>query len=135
MDIDKLISDYLDHPMHKDLRLNLTYKKGVAKLVLDVMPQNLNLVGILHGSFFFKLMDDACFFSIMTINNVLFVATSNFSVTYFRPVLKGKITATASVIESSDFKYFCQCIIVNEFDDKIASGSGTFIKPKKTIDF
>lgn len=132
---DSLATLYVNHPMHDHLHLDLTVKKGESTLAMDVHPSCLNLVGTLHGSLYFKLMDDACFFAALSMNHHAFVATATFTIHYFTPVSSGRLTAKASVVEQMNSKYMCECVIVDQDTTKIGYGSGLFVAPKVPLSY
>tara|TARA_B100001989_G_C24383647_1_gene385598 strand:+ start:309 stop:758 length:450 start_codon:yes stop_codon:yes gene_type:complete len=132
MDKKELLHNYLNHPMHTGLNLSVQQDNGTARVSMVVNPNICNLVGTLHGSFYFKLMDDACFFAAISLNHHHFVATANFNIHYFLPVSKGKLSAIAKVINHDKNKYVCDCDIVDEDKHFCGHGSGLFVAPKKT---
>ena len=126
-----LLKKYLNHPMHKGLNLNVTMSQGVATVEMTVSPEICNLVGILHGNYYFKIMDDACFFAALSLNKHEFVATANFNIHYFSPASKGQLIASAQVVHARGTKYVCECTIVDKEQKKYGCGSGLFIAPHK----
>ncbi len=135
MDVQELSQEYLIHPMHKDLDLSIDIGVGKVSLVLMVQPNILNLVGIMHGSYYFKLMDDACFFAALSLKKSKFVATANFTIHYFRPASSGRLIAEAHVLEHFGKRYVCECVIKDEEGKKYGCGSGLFVEPKRTYDY
>ena len=130
-----LLEHYFNHPMHKGLNLKLLSENGKAELSMTVHKDICNLVGILHGSYYFKLMDDACFFAALSIEQHQFVATANFNIHYFKPASSGVIIAKAEVINHYSSKYVCECTIYDEENKKLGYGSGLFVAPKKNYTF
>ena len=135
MHLDQIISYYKDHPMHKDLEIDVDYTQGKAQVGLTVHKSILNLVGILHGAIYFKLIDDACFFAGLSLNKSNFIATSSMSIHYLKPVSKGRIIADAAVVDQVGKKYVCEAAIQDLNGVKYAFGSGMFIEPKGDFDY
>ena len=79
---DELLTHYLNHPMHQGLSLNVSLTNGTATLSIIAHKEICNLVGTLHGSYYFKMMDDACFFAALSLKKHHFVATANFNINY-----------------------------------------------------
>ena len=125
-----ILNEYLNHPMHHNMDMKLEFKGGNATLSCAVTPSIINLVGIVHGAIYFKLMDDACFFAALSLNKSKFVATSDFNIHYLKPISEGRITAKASVIQKRKRFYLCEAKIFDDEDQLCSYGSGKFVEPK-----
>ena len=135
MDYQQLVQRYLDHPMHEGLTLTLSSNQGTSTLGITIHPGICNLVGTLHGSYYFKCMDDACFFAAISLKKHHFVATATFTHHYIKPASSGVLTAKAKVINQQGSKYICDCMIYNDKDEQCAYGSGLFVAPKQTYNY
>ena len=135
MELTEIIAQYLKHPMHNGLDLSIDYESGNANLSMKIHSSTLNLVGILHGAHYFKLMDDACFFAALSLKKSKFVATANFTIHYFRPASSGRLIAVARVLEHFGSRYVCECVIKDEGGKKYGCGSGLFVEPKHPYDY
>ncbi|RAP30762.1 thioesterase [Candidatus Marinamargulisbacteria bacterium SCGC AG-343-D04] len=130
MDKDQFLTSYLNHEMHRNLDLRLEMNDGKSTLSCVISNTILNLVGIVHGAIYFKLMDDACFFAALSIENSHFVATADFNIHYIKPASKGRLTAYAHIVNHRKNRYLCACDIKNDAGELCAHGTGTFVEPK-----
>ena len=75
MNVNEIIEQYISHPMHKNLNMNVHFGKESATVSMTIHESILNLVGTLHGAIYFKLIDDSCFFAALSAKESHFVAT------------------------------------------------------------
>ena len=135
MKLEEIIAEYLKHPMHNELNMNVELGNKSATIQLTIHESVINLVGILHGAIYFKLIDDACFFAALSARESNFVATSNMTIHYLKPASDGVLIAHAKMITKQGRKYLCECEIKDKDGTIYAYGSGSFIEPKKTYDY
>ena len=135
MNVNEIIEQYISHPMHKNLNMNVHFGKESATVSMTIHESILNLVGTLHGAIYFKLIDDSCFFAALSAKESHFVATSNMTIHYVKPTSEGRLVAKARIITKRNRMYLCKSTIFNEKEDIIAYGSGSFIEPKKAYDY
>ena len=64
-----------------------------ATISLTISEKYFHALGAIHGSVYFKLLDDAAFFAVNSIIEDVFVLTTSFNINLVRPVSSGKITA------------------------------------------
>tara|TARA_Y100001970_G_scaffold263886_1_gene349844 strand:- start:126 stop:548 length:423 start_codon:yes stop_codon:yes gene_type:complete len=135
MSFNDIIEQYINHPMHKNLNMSVHFGKESAAVSMTIHESILNLVGTLHGAIYFKLIDDSCFFAALSAKESHFVATSNMTIHYVKPASEGNLVAKANIITKRNRMYLCKSTIMNDKEDILAYGSGSFIEPKKTYDY
>lgn len=131
----KLERMYLSANINKDLFDTTTIKieKRSAEIGLTVHPKYFHALGAIHGSVYFKLLDDAAFFAVNSIVTDVFVLTKSFELQFKRPVKSGKLKAIGSVIETRTDTYIAEAKMYNEFEKLVAEGSGEFVKSKVAL--
>lgn len=102
-------------------------KATISIIISDKYFHKLNAV---HGSVYFKLLDDAAFFAVNSIVEDKFVLTSSFQLNFLRPVSNGKITAIGVVKYKSNNMFIAESTLYNEEGKEIAIGTGNFLKSK-----
>lgn len=128
-----------DHVISFDSKGDTTVSGFIAQ------KKHCHTMGSLHGSCYFKLLDDAAFFAAQARSHELFVLTLNFNMTMMRPVLVGETlrcdgrvtSASKSVIVAEASLYLTKArgAAASEEDVLVASGTGTFVRhPKLGID-
>ncbi|MEM9895148.1 MAG: PaaI family thioesterase [Bacteroidota bacterium] len=104
-----------------------------AEIVMEITPDYHHALGSIHGSVYFKMLDDAAFFAVSSIVKDVFVLTQNFNIQFHRPVSDGKIIAKGQVrLKSRDF-FFAEATLFNEQGKELAVGSGNFVKSKTLL--
>lgn len=101
-----------------------------AKISLVISDKYFHALGAIHGSVYFKLLDDAAFFAVNSIVQDVFVLTTNFNINLIRPANEGKITAIGKVKFKSKNLFIAESTLYNEQGKEIAFGTGHFAKSK-----
>lgn len=105
----------------------LTIGEGRAELVIPVRSQFFHAAGAVHGSVYFKAMDDSAFFAANSLVEDVFVLTASFNVYFLRPISTGELRATGRVVHASRRLYIAESEIVDSEGRPIGRGSGTFM--------
>ena len=101
-----------------------------ATISLMVSEKYFHALGAIHGSVYFKLLDDAAFFAVSSIVQDVFVLTTSFNSNIIRPVSAGKITAVGEVRFVSRNLFIAESTLFNEAGKEVAFGTGHFAKSK-----
>ncbi len=101
-----------------------------AEIGLTISEKYFHALGAIHGSVYFKLLDDAAFFAVNSIVEDAFVLTTSFNINLIRPANKGKIRAVGKVKFKSRNLFVAESILYNENGKEIAFGTGNFAKSK-----
>jgi len=101
-----------------------------ATISLTVTKKYFHALGAMHGSVYFKLLDDASFFAVQSVIKDAFVLTSSFNINLLRPVTEGKITAVGTLKYKSKNLYMAEASLINEAGKEIAFGTGSFAKSR-----
>ncbi len=103
---------------------------GEAQIELDISEKYFHALGAIHGSVYFKLLDDAAFFSVNSIVQDVFVLTTSFNVNLIRPANKGLLKAIGRIKYKSKELFVAESTLYNEEGKEIAFGTGNFSKSK-----
>lgn len=101
-----------------------------AEIGLEISEKYFHALGAIHGSVYFKLLDDAAFFAVNSIVPDFFVLTTNFNINLIRPVSVGTLKAVGSLRFKSRNSFVAESALYNAEGKEIAFGSGTFMKSK-----
>ena len=99
-----------------------------ATINLTITDKYFHALGAIHGSVYFKLLDDAAFFAVNSIVEDVFVLTTSFNIHLIRPANQGKITAKGKVKSKSRNLFIGEATLFNEKGKEIAFGTGNFVK-------
>ena len=132
---DRLTKMYLSAPIQKLYPgIDLKVSNGVAVISLPAGKSYHHAGQSLHGSVYFRLLDDACYFAAMSIVTDRFLLTKSFNIEFLRPHTEGIITANARLIKEENGLFYCEGDLFNEAGKKIAVGNGVFVKSKLPLD-
>lgn len=101
-----------------------------AEISIQVDDSYFHALGALHGSVYFKLLDDSAFFAVSSIVKDFFVLTTSFHINMVRPVTEGKLTAVGKVSFAAQNHFVAESRIFNEKGKEVGFGTGTFSKSK-----
>jgi uncharacterized protein (TIGR00369 family) len=125
----KLERMYLSAPINEFYIPSIEISQGQAVIQTQVKPEFFHAAGSLHGSVYFKLLDDAAFFAVNSLVKDFFVLTVSFNIYLTRAVTKGVLVAQGQVVSRSPNYYVAESVLtVNE--KEVARGSGSFLRSK-----
>ena len=125
----KLERMYLAAPINEFYLPSISISKGKAEIQTDVRSDFFHAAGSLHGSVYFKLLDDAAFFAVNSLEDEYFVLTVSFNIYLTRPVFKGLLVAKGQVITRSANHFVAESILTVG-DKEVARGSGSFLRSR-----
>lgn len=104
-----------------------------ATISLTVSDKYFHALGAIHGSVYFKLLDDSAFLAVNSIVADVFLLTTSFNTSIIRPVSSGKITAKGKVRFQSKNFFVAESTLYNDSGKEIAFGMGNFVKSKISL--
>jgi len=129
----KLENMYLLAPTNIYYKPQIRIGQGTAKISLEARPDMFHAAGAVHGSVYFKLLDDAAFFSANSLEEANFVLTANFTIYLTRPVSSGQIRAVGTVVDSTRSQFIAQSILYDSEEREIAHGLGSFARSRRPL--
>jgi uncharacterized protein (TIGR00369 family) len=130
----KLEKMYQAAPVTRLYEARLEVREGEARVSLPVKQEFFHAGGALHGSVYFRALDDAAFFAANSVVEDRFVLTVSFNVYFTRPVKKGALTATGRLVHRSRGLLVAEAELVDERGRQVARGSGTFLPRGPDLD-
>ncbi len=110
--------------------IDIDVQERKAIITLDIHKKYYHALNAVHGSVYFKLLDDASFFAVNSIVKDVFVLTTSFNINLIRPVTKGKLTAIGTTKFVSKNLFVGEAELFNEENKLIAFGIGNFSRSK-----
>lgn len=126
----KLEHMYALAPINTYFKPTLMVSQGCAEVSIPIRPDFFHAAAAVHGSVYFKAMDDAAFFACNSLRTDFFVLTVTFTVYFLRPVSSGEIRAFGRVIHHSGKLLVADSILTDSDGCEIGRGSGTFMPGK-----
>lgn len=123
----KLERLYLEANCNQYYKPTAHISEGAAEVRITVQNKYFHALGAVHGSVYFKVLDDAAFFAANSVVPDKWVLTANFSLYLIRPITSGEIRAVGKVINIGKTQVIAESVAYNSEGKKIAYGSGTFV--------
>lgn len=106
---------------------------GEAEIGLTVVPKYFHALNAMHGSIYFKLLDDAAFFAVNSAVEDVFVLTKSFDIHFKRPVTEGKVLAKGELLSTEGEVFIAKSELLNEEGKVVGYGQGEFVKSKVAL--
>lgn len=124
---------YLAAPINSIYKPRIEVSEGQSEIEIDLNENFFHAAGAVHGSVYFKMLDDAAFFAANSLERKVFVLTTSFTIYLTRPVSSGIIRATGKVVSSTKSQFIAESIAYNLEGKEIARGSGVFARGKSLL--
>ena len=119
---------YATAPINGFFRPELTVSRGRAELVIPVRPEFFHAAHAVHGSVYFKALDDSSFFAVSSLVEDVFVLTVSFNVYLTRPVTAGLLRAHGRAVHSSRNLFLAESELADGEGRTVGRGSGSFMR-------
>jgi uncharacterized protein (TIGR00369 family) len=126
----KLERTYASAPINAYYSPTLTVSEGAAEVILHVERKMHHAAAAVHGSVYFKALDDAAFFAANSLVDDVLVLTASFTVYMLRPISQGRLKAQGWVTHRTGRLLFAESKLEDQDGNQIARGSGTFMRSK-----
>ena len=127
---DKLERMYLAAPINAFYSPAIRISHGEAEITIRVKPDFFHAAEAVHGSVYFKLLDDAAFFAVNSLIADYFALTASFTTYLLRPISEGTMKATGKVVYAGKSSFVAEAVVVDSNGKEIARGSGNFVMSK-----
>ena len=125
---------YLAAPINAFYDPRLRVSEAEAVVEIDLSEKYFHAAGAVHGSVYFKLLDDAAFFAVNSLLTDVFVLTTSFQTYLTRPVTSGILVAEGSVVSRTRRLYIGEAVLRDGEGREVGRGSGTFMPSKIALD-
>ena len=124
----KLERMYASAPINEYFRPALTVSEGAAEVLIPIRPDFFHAAKAVHGSIYFKALDDAAFFAVNSLVPDVFVLTVTYNIYLTRPVSEGTLRASGRVVNRSRQLFVAEAELVDDRGRPVGRGSGSFMK-------
>jgi len=125
----KLERIYLKAPINRLIyEPAIAIAKGEAAIEIDVREKYFHAANAMHGSVYFKMLDDACFFAVASLVEEVFVLTTSFTTYFTRPVSSGRIRSRGKVVHTGKNVLLAEAELFDADGRSIGRGNGSFMK-------
>lgn len=128
-----LESMYQAAPINDFYKPVMTVSDSYAVIEIEVSDKHHHAAGAMHGSVYFKMLDDAAFFAANSLETDVFVLTTSFTTYLTRPVISGKIRAEGKVVNQNKTQFIAEAVLYDENGNDVGRGNGIFVKSKMSL--
>ncbi|HUI85507.1 MAG TPA: PaaI family thioesterase [Candidatus Binatia bacterium] len=126
----KLEQMYLAAPINAFYSPEIWVSQGEAEITIRVKPEFFHAADAVHGSVYFKLLDDAAFFAVNSLIEDYFALTASFTTYLLRPISEGVMKARGRVVYAGGRSFIAESVVMDGEGNDIARGSGSFVTSK-----
>lgn len=130
----KLERLYLAAPTNQYYRPRIRIRHGWAEIVVPVREAFFHAARAVHGSVYFKVLDDAAFFAATSVVEEVLVLTAHFELDLVRPVSEGAIRAVGRLVHEGRRLLLAEARAEDDQGRLLARGSGTFARSHLELD-
>jgi len=127
---DSLISMYAAAPINEIYQPVLTISEGEATIEIPLDTTLHHSAGGVHGSVYFKMLDDAAFFAANSLEEEFFVLTTSFTTYITRPVATGIMRAVGKVVNKNRTQFIAESVVYDSDGKELGRGNGVFVRGK-----
>jgi uncharacterized protein (TIGR00369 family) len=129
----KLERMYKSAPINRFFEPVMRVSEGQAEITVPVKPDFFHAAHAVHGSVYFKSLDDAAFFAANSLVSEVFVLTVTFNLYLTRPIADGEMRASGRVVHKSRNLFLAEAELLDSSGRQIARGSGSFMRSQTPL--
>ena len=132
----KLEKIYLNANLNKEIYSNteIIISKKYSEIKMPIKEDYFHALKAIHGSVYFKMLDDVAFFAAQSVVQDYMLLTASFNITFKMPVTNGYIKSTGTLRSVSEKEFTADSKMYNSKNELVAFGNGIFKKSKISVD-
>ena len=124
-----LESLYADAPINRLFESTLhIVEPGVARIRFTLDRRHFHAAGAVHGTSYFKMLDDAAFYAANSLVTDRFLLTTAFNLLFTRPLPAGPVVAEGRWISGRRRVFVADARLIDAEGEEAARGTGTFMR-------
>ena len=120
-------------PVNAYYRPEIRIDEGRAEIRIPVREEFFHAFEAVHGSVYFKALDDAAFFAVNSLVPEVWVVTASMNVHLLAPVREGELVARGEVVHRGRSSYLARAEL-QAGEKRLAHGLGTFVRSSVPIE-
>jgi uncharacterized protein (TIGR00369 family) len=126
----KLEHLYAVAPISRWYGASIRISDGEASVSIHVRPEFYHAANAVHGSVYFRALDDAAFFAANSRVTDVLVLTVSFNLHFTAPVSEGEISALGRLVHESGRLLIAESELRDHAGKLLAKGIGTFTRSR-----
>jgi uncharacterized protein (TIGR00369 family) len=110
-----------------DSRLEIA-AEGEARIHFTVDDRYFHAAGALHGTAYFKMLDDAAFYACNSLVSDRFLLTTSFNLFFTKPLGPGPVVAEGRWVSGRKRVFVGEARLIDASGQEAARGTGTFMR-------
>ena len=119
---------YLNAPINAFYDPRIEVSDAEAIVEIEVSEKLFHSAEAVHGSVYFKMLDDAAFFAASALEREVFVLTTSFTTHLTRPVSSGLLRSVGRVVNQNKSQLIAEAIVYDAQGNEVGRGSGIFVR-------
>ncbi|MEJ7932675.1 PaaI family thioesterase [Sphingobium sp. AN558] len=125
---------YRSAPINRLFRSELRIvAAGHAVIDFEVDESLFHAAGAVHGTVYFKMLDDAAFYAANSLVSDRFLLTTAFNLLFTRPIGPGRLRAEGRWISGKRRVYVAESSLIDPEDEEVGRGTGTFMRSQYAL--
>lgn len=131
----KLENIYLNAKLNKEIYsgIEIVISKNYSEIKMPIKQDYFHALKAIHGSVYFKMLDDAAFFAAQSVVKDYMLLTASFNITFKMPVSNGYIKSIGTLFSVSERELKAESKMYDSNNELVAFGNGIFKKSKISI--
>lgn len=124
-----LESLYATAPINRlfESRLDIV-EAGFARIRFRLDERHFHAAGAVHGTSYFKMLDDAAFYAANSLVSDRFLLTTAFNLLFTRPLRVGEVVAEGRWVSGKRRVFVADARLIDAGGEEAARGTGTFMR-------
>jgi len=122
---------YLNAPINAFYEPRIEVSDAEARVEIEVSEKlfhSAESAEAVHGSVYFKMLDDAAFFAASALEKEVFVLTTSFTTYLTRPVSSGLLRSVGRVVNQNKSQLIAEAVVYDAQGNEVGRGSGIFVR-------
>jgi uncharacterized protein (TIGR00369 family) len=105
-------------------------EEGLARISFEIDESLHHAAGALHGTAYFKMLDDAAFYAANSLVTDRFLLTTAFNLLFTKPIVAGPVVAEGRWVSGRRRVYVADARLIGPDGEEAARGTGTFMRSR-----
>jgi uncharacterized protein (TIGR00369 family) len=105
-------------------------RAGLARIHFILDERHFHAAGAVHGTAYFKMLDDAAFYAANSLVTDRFLLTTAFNLLFTRPLKAGPVIAEGHWVSGKRRVFVADARLIDAQGEEAARGTGTFMRSR-----
>jgi uncharacterized protein (TIGR00369 family) len=120
---------YASAPINRMFQSRLIITEPGRSVIEFTVDENVyHAAGAVHGTVYFKMLDDAAFYAANSLVSDRFLLTTGFNLLFTRPLRSGLVRAEGRWLSGKRRVYVAEAALTDASGEEVGRGTGTFMR-------